>query len=769
MNPASDFDFNESGDCFRIHSPRVLDRADFDLWNDNFCITGDHTGRVDGRVFTPNAQPYAESLRAVYLLENAVVRSLTWGPVFKDPETFSFRIHLDHLEWRQDHDDITSSVAVAVPRGANLEAWKLTLINKSARIRKLALLPAIPTGLLGLISHESRLSEEPCGIIHDSFPYYVKIPDHAKMARRWNTTFFFTSRTPDSWTARERDFLGFADWSNPQGIQHEKLGGRHVHYERGICACRYEITLQPGESLELGWILGPAKNVRHSLELAAAYPPATAFDRSLAEQQAFREGWKIPLQVKTPDTWFNHYINHWSPDRSIRIGRTFRFNPAPQARNAIQDTMTLALFEPEAARERFLQIWQHQESNGFMPHGLPMVPDAEIMPITLIPHKDTNVWGPLAIDLYLRETNDYGFLLCDVPYQNGGSAPLADHLENGLSYLLKERSPRGLSLIGQGDWSDPLNMAGPEGRGESVWLTQALAFALKIWAEIAAKTGRDSAPWLAAAEECRENVRRHCWDGEWFLRATSDDGTLIGARENAYGSIDLTAQAWAMMADIPNADQIISMIAAVRERLDNRIAPALLGPPYPGMAGHVGKLTLKSPGTGENGSIYSHAVLFWSYALLHCGHADEGWRVLRNLIPGTPGNPVVTAGQVPLYIPNFYRGPVPADMFGQSSHAPNTGSAAWVYMTFIEQVIGLRGEGAHLHVCPNLPSTWDRVEGERIFRGTCYRFVVERDPAATESAVFVNGKRSVRRIPWSKSAEPIELKVILPEKNFVPS
>jgi cellobionic acid phosphorylase len=218
-----------------------------------------------------------------------------------------------------------------------------------------------------------------------------------------------------------------------------------------------------------------------------------------------------------------------------------------------------------------------------------------------------------------------------------------------------------------------------------------------------------------------------------------------------------------MMAGIPNAEQIESMIASVKERLDNRIAPALLAPPYPGMVKHVGKLTLKSPGTGENGSIYSHAALFWSYALLHCGHADEGWRVLRNLIPGTPGNPVTAAGQVPLYIPNFYRGPVPEDMFGQSSHAPNTGSAAWVYMTFIEQVIGLRGEGDHLRVCPNLPSTWDHVEGERFFRGTRYRFVIERDASVTEMVVFLNGKPCGDRIPWT--ASPVELEIKLPASS----
>ncbi len=764
MTHPSPYEFAASGEAFHLNDPRLIERADFDLWNDGFCITGDHTGRVDGRVFTPNAQPYAESLRPLYLLdrEAGTHRALGWGPVFRDPESYQFTVHREHLEWRQSDDGIESVLAVAVPRTAGLEAWRLTLANRSPRARRLALVNAIPTGLLGLISHESSVSEQPFGIIHDSFPYYVKIEDHEKMARRWNTTFFFTSAKPDSWTALERDFMGFADWSAPEGLRREKLGARHVHYERGICACRHHIDLEAGAAIELGWIFGPARNPAHAHELAAAWPPAEAFARALDEQRAFRKSWHIPLEVRTPDRWFDHYINHWSPDRSIRIGRTFRFNPSPQARNAIQDTMTLALFEPAVARERFLQIWRHQQRDGFMPHGLPMVADAEIMPITLIPHKDTNVWGPLAIDLYLRETGDDAFLETPVPYHDGGTATLAEHLENGLRYLLRERSPRGLSLIGQGDWNDPLNMAGPEGRGESLWLSQALVVALDIWAGIAARTGRESASWSQAAAECRAAVRAHGWDGEWFLRATSDDGRLIGSRTNEFGAIDLTAQAWAIMADAAEEWQIEKMIASVNQRLGHRIAPALIAPPYPHMVNHVGKLTLKSPGTGENGSIYSHAALFWSYAMFHCGRADEGWRVLRNLVPGTPDNPLESAGQLPLYIPNFYRGPVPADLAGRSSHSPNTGSAAWVYLTFIEQLIGLRGEGGHLRVRPQLPSDWREISGERRFRGNSYHFTIRRSAEVDAMRILVDGSPSPALIPWQPAERPVVLEILMP-------
>lgn len=763
MDPTP-FAFNKAGDAFSLHNPRLLERADFDLWNDSFCVTFDHTGDAAGNILTPNAQPYSDRKRPVYLvdLDTGDTWSASWGPVFKDPRIFSYDIHLGHVSWLQEYNGVASELSVSVPREANLEAWQLVLSNHRQEPLRLAVVPAFPTGLLGLLSQESRLTNSPFGILQEYFPYYVKIEDYEKMARRWNTTFFYPSREPDSWTAVERDFLGFHDWGDPEGLKQSSLNGKHCHYQRGLCACRYEIVLDPAARFDLGWIFGPARDPGHAEQVRKEYDPETAFNKAVSEQEQFRESQVKPLVIHSPDTAFDHYINHWSPDRSIRIGRTFRFNPSPQARNAIQDTMTLSLFDPATARDRFTAIWTHQDANGFMPHGLPMFPFAELMPITLIPHKDTNVWGPIALDVYLRETNDLDFLETAIPYTDGSSGSLAGHIESGLEWLLQERSPRGLSLIGQGDWNDPLNMAGPEGKGESIWLTEALACALDIWASILERINKDAGKWRNAADECRRNVRQFGWDGEWFLRAVSDDGTLIGSSTNPAGAIYLNAQSWAIMAGIPDDAQTQTLIKSVNKHLGTAIAPAVLGPAYPGMAKHVGKLTLKSPGTGENGSIYSHATLFWSYALYKCGHKAEAWRVLRNLVPGTSDNPIESAGQVPLYIPNFYRGPASPDIFGISSHSPNTGSAAWVYMTFVECVIGLKADGDRLLIQPNLPADWNHISGERLFRGTRYPFSMRRETGIDKIQVEVDGVPSGSAIEWVRSEKPVRLEVRLP-------
>lgn len=765
MSATPPFHFTDNGESFVVKNPLSLEQADWDLWNDAFCARVTQAGTCQGQVFIPNGQSYAEAPRPVYAKDvgNGRLWSLSWGPVHGAADSYAFTIRRDQVCWHQSVDGIESMLRLSVPREAGLEAWQLTVTNQSRRARSLELTPTIPTGLLGLLDHGSLLCDEPFGILHHYFPYYVKIEDYEKMAARWNTTFFYTSERPVSWTAREQDFLGLGGWKHPDALGPGRLGERHCHYERGLCAARFRVDLEPGEVRKLGWILGPARNPEHARELAAAYPPGQAFDVAIAEQTAFWNQQKIPLHVSSPDPDFDAYINHWSPDRSIRIGRTLRFNPAPQARNAIQDTMTQALFDPEAARRRFMAIWGHQDKDGFMPHGLPMFPGAELMPITLIPHKDTNSWGPLALDLYFRETNDFSLLEESIPWRDGGSSSLAEHLEQGLSWLLDQRSPRGLSLIGQGDWNDPLNMAGPEGRGESVWLSQALIVALETWARICSKSGRDPHRWKTAAESVRVAVREHAWDGSWFLRATSDDGHRIGSRDSEYGKIYLNAQSWAIMAGVATDEQIEAMVQAVDDLLGTRIAPALLAPPYPGMVPHVGKLTLKTPGTGENGSVYSHAALFWSHALYACGRSTQAWRILRNLVPGGPDNPVEAAGQVPLYIPNFYRGPAFPEIFGRSSYSPNTGSAAWVYMTFIEQVVGLRGEGSYLRVQPNLPSEWDRISGVRHFRGTAYTFSIERDPSISDVEIKVDGKPSTTEILWTGSSKS-DLKIRIPAK-----
>ena len=103
------------------------------------------------------------------------------------------------------------------------------------------------------------------------------------------------------------------------------------------------------------------------------------------------------------------------------------------------------------------------------------------------------------------------------------------------------RSPAsiGLPLIGTGDWNDGMNRVGEGGQGESVWLGWLL---LRDDRAVRA-AGRRPRPgrarrWRAHAASLREALEREAWDGEWYRRATYDDGTWLGSKDSGECRID---------------------------------------------------------------------------------------------------------------------------------------------------------------------------------------------------------------------------------------
>lgn len=769
-NPSSaPWRFEQDGKACSLYQPTLLRNADSDLWNDRMTLTTDQFAHTRGRVLTPNPQTYSEEARLLYL------QSPDWPEPIRFPfgahqfpeGAFRYTVTPTSTEWVYSTAHGTATLQLALPRTMPAECWRFQYTNNSKQKLTLTLTVAIPTGLLGLLSHESAFDPKTGGLLHSYFPYYVQLADYPKMAAKWNLTYCYPSRQPDSWTALEADFLGFNDYHNPDALQQETLGKAHCHYHRGVCAMRFLLDCPPHQTVSLGWILGPARHTEHSLRIREAFPPADAFALALQQQEAFLNACQLPLHLDSPDQGINSYANHWGANRCIQIGRTLRFNPSPQARNAIQDSMAMAYFDAGRARSNFLRIWAFQNKDGFMPHGLPLEEGADIMPITLIPHKDTNVWGPLALHAYLRETGDFSILDESVPFADSGTASLREHLDRGLQWLLADRTTRGLSRIGQGDWNDPLNMVGPEERGESIWLTMALIVACDLWADCLDHLQLDGTAFRQQAEAARAAVRQHAWDRRWFIRAFHDDGSPIGSSACDEGAIFLNAQSWALMAGVTDKAQQKSILQSVRKYLETPLGPAMLAPTFSGMNPKVGKLTLKSPGTGENGSLYCHAILFWVCALYQVGRPDEAWRTFRNLLPGHPGNPVARANQLPLSIPNFYRGPASPDVFGISSRSPTTGSSAWFYRILLEDILGLRGSFKGLQLAPNLPDSWKNLRATRLFRGHLYDCHYEQSDEVNElttwidDAVIEQGQPLPPREPGQRSRVTIKIPTAL--------
>jgi cellobionic acid phosphorylase len=155
----------------------------------------------------------------------------------------------------------------------------------------------------------------------------------------------------------------------------------------------------------------------------------------------------------------------------------------------------------------------------------------------------------------------------------------------------------------------------------------------------------------------------------------------------------------------------------------------MFAPPFSKMREDVGRVTQKYPGSAENGSVYNHAAIFYIYSLYSIGENDRAYKLLRQMLPGPTEEDYLQRGQLPIYIPNYYRGawyqyPRTA---GRSSQIFNTGTSPWVYRCFIEGLCGLRGDADGLLIQPQLPSGWSGIKVKRLFRGARFEVDISRE------------------------------------------
>jgi cellobionic acid phosphorylase len=301
-----------------------------------------------------------------------------------------------------------------------------------------------------------------------------------------------------------------------------------------------------------------------------------------------------------------------------------------------------------------------------------------------------------------------------------------------------------LSFIAQGDWCDPMNRVGYKGKGVSGWLTVATAYALKVWADICATASRSQVAeeFRMAGEDVNRAAKRHLWDGNWFGRGITDDGIMFGTSKDKEGRIFLNPQSWAMMGGAADAEQREKMIRAVESELETPYGVMLLAPPFTAMREDIGRVTQKFPGSAENGSVYNHAAAFYIYALYMIGEADRAFRVMRKMIPGPDTADYTQRGQLPVFIPNYYRGayreyPRTA---GRSSQLFNTGTVAWIYRCLIEGLFGIKGNKDGLVFEPQLPRDWISCKVTRTFRGATFNVDIRREIGIPKTEVTVEGR-----------------------------
>ena len=740
----------DNGERYELQSPTAMPRAAGFLWNRKMMIQVTCRGYAVAQFMQPEPAKYAHAPnmeaksfmqpeqgyfahhpgRFFYVKdeETGELFSAPYEPVRAALDSFSFSVGKSDLVWRIEHLGLRVELSMTLPVDDVVELWSLRVTNLSGRVRKVSVYPYFPIGYMSWMNQSAECRPDLGGIVASSVTPYQKVADYFKNKDFKDKTYFLCERTPDAWEACQETFEGEGGLHNPDGARREVLTSGDARYETPAATVQYRLALDDGAAEEFRFAFGPALDDAEIAAVRSRYLSAQGFRAAAQEYADYVAGGSGCVRIETPDKELDNFVNHWLPRQVFYHGDVNRLTTDPQTRNYLQDNMGMSFIKPSIARAAFLHALSQQEETGAMPDGILLVEGAELKYINQVPHTDHCVWLPVCLKTYLDETGDYAMLREVVRSEgDGAAATVFDRISRAMDWLLEARDERGLSYIAQGDWCDPMNMVGYKGKGVSGWLTVATAYALNLWAGMCVQLGREerAAHYRDGAAQVNAAANEHFWDGDWYARGITDDGVTFGTKGDREGRIWLNPQAWAILGGAASAEQRAKMLAQVDEQLNTPYGVAMFAPPFSAMREDVGRVTQKHPGSAENGAVYNHASVFYIYSLYTAGESDRAYKLLRQMIPGPTEADYLQRGQLPVFIPNYYRGawhqyPKTA---GRSSQLFNTGTVSWAYRCFIEGLCGLQGDAEGLRINPQLPSGWAGIKVTRLFRGA--KFVLD--------------------------------------------
>ena len=741
----------ENGARYELHSPTAMPKAGGFLWNRRMMIQVTCRGYATAQFMQPEPAKYsyAPNLEAKTFMqpeqayyahhpgrffyvkdeETGELFSAPYEPVRGGVDRFVFSVGRSDLRWTVEKLGIRVELTLGLPVEDVAELWTLAVTNLSGRPRRISVYPYFTVGYMSWMNQSAEYRADLGGIVASCVTPYQKLQDYFKNRLFKDKTFLLCETAPEAWEASQPAFEGEGGLHAPSALEEELLAGGDARYETPVAAVQYRLALAPGQAERRRFLFGPAYDDAEIAALRARYLSAEGFAAAAQAQEAYIDEGSGCVSIETPDKELDNFVNHWLARQVYYHGDVNRLSTDPQTRNYLQDNMGMAFVKPGAARAAFLHALSQQEAGGAMPDGILLFEGAELKYINQIPHTDHCVWLPVCLRAYLDETGDYAILSEPVTAPDGTRTAF-ERISMAMDWLLHKRDHRGLSYIEQGDWCDPMNMVGYKGRGVSGWLTVAAAYALHLWAEVcdARADAALAAHFRAGAAAMNAAANAHLWDGAWFGRGITDDGVKFGVAADTEGRIYLNPQSWAILGGAASAEQRALMLEQIDAQLDTPFGVQMFAPPYSRMREDVGRVTQKHPGSAENGAVYNHASVFYIYSLYTVGETERAFDALRKMIPGPGMEDYLQRGQLPVFIPNYYRGawkeyPRTA---GRSSQLFNTGTISWVYRSVIEGLCGLKGDARGLRIAPQLPQGWPGMKIVRRFRGATFHVEVTR-------------------------------------------
>lgn len=701
----------------------------------------------------------------VYIRDNQTEKfwSTTWKPTCFNYDSYEARYGLGYTRFNAVANGIRTEQLMFVPLKDSCEIWQLTVTNESGEDKSLSVFPYFEWCLgNGTETHrefqktfiEVQINRELGAIVGKKRPALVPSFISTGLKDAPLTGFVgLTNQKPSAYDGDKETFIGmYGTFQEPKAVVEGKIQNRRELEKWGdpIAALQADITVKAGESKTLIFILGRVETPKEVAPLMKKYASLQTVKQELSKVQEHWHRLTDASWIQTPDEAMNFVTNKWYRYQAL-CARMWAKTAYYQCsggigyRDQLQDSNCFLESDPSITRRQILVHAEQMFSDGTVYHW--WHPGTGIGAHTEM--SDDLLWLTFIMLNYLDETADYDFLNEKAPYvavkgkkQEFGT--LYDHSCRSIDKVLSRWSPRGLPLIGEGDWNDGMSHVGVKWKGESVWLGHFLYGILIRFAEIC-EIKKDLARknrYLTRAKKLKDAINKHAWDGQWYIRATRDNGQPLGSKTEKRGKIFLNAQTWAVMNDTATPERARTAMNSAYKHLYKDYGPLLFTPGYDKLDPTIGYLSRYAPSVRENGGVYTHAACWGVQAAAKMGDGEMAYQAYTNMNPVYRGLDPDRYYAEPYVTPGNVDGP-DSPNFGRGGWSWYSGSGSWMQKVAYNWICGIRASKNGLVIDPVIPKAWKSFKAKRTFRGAVYLIDVKNPNGKNcgVKSIVVNGKK----------------------------
>ncbi|WP_306571426.1 GH36-type glycosyl hydrolase domain-containing protein [Segatella buccae] len=748
-----------------------------------------------------NSVPMDNGGRYFYLKDGDTIWNPGWKPCKTPLDFYECRHGMNYTRITGRKNAVEASVLFFVPLHTWGEVQKLTLQNLGTETKTLKLFSfqewCLWNAATDMENFQRNFStgevEVEGSVIYHKTEY---------RERRNHYAFYSVNASIDGYDTDRETFVGlYNEFAEPEAVVEGRARNSFAHGWSPIASHYIEVTLAPGESRDFVFLLGYVENApeekfagkqtinkEKALRMIADFDTTAKVDRAFDELKAYWDSLLSVFTLKSGNAKLDRMVNIWNQyqcmitfcmSRSASffesgIGRGMGF------RDSNQDLVGFVHQIPERARARIIDIASTQFPDGGCYH--------QYQPLSKRGNNDIGggfnddpCWLIFGTVAYIKETGDFSILDEMVPFDNqpGSEVTLFEHLKVSMNHVLNNLGPHRLPLIGRADWNDCLNLncfswdpnesfqttenKSEGSKAESLMIAGLFVVTGKDYVELCRHLGKhkEAERMAQAVSDMEEAVKKHGWDGNWFLRAYDFFGNKIGSHENEEGKIFIESQGWCTMAGIGLEDGFVDKaLDSVKERMECEHGIVLNNPAYTTYHVEMGELSSYPEGYKENAGIFCHNNPWVIIGETVAGRGDDAWSHYTKILPSYVEEKYQTLHKVEPYVNCQMVAGKDAARPGEGKNSWLTGTAAWMWYTVSEFILGIKPSYDGLTIDPCLPTSAKEYEVCRKFRGAEYIIKVKNPKGVNKGvrSLLLDGQRMEgNTVPFSEGRHTVEV------------